>query len=128
MRVDAPRFVRRRLGLTPLIDVIFLLLLFFMLSSTFSRFSQVPVEGGAAGGAGGKRPDAMISVRAGDVRLNGEGIETGAIAVRLAGLREVGAENLVILVEQGATSQDFVSVLEAASQSGLKVSVSRRGG
>ena len=32
---------RRRLGLTPLIDVIFLLLLFFMLSSTFSRFSDL---------------------------------------------------------------------------------------
>ena len=56
MRVDTPRFARRRLGLTPLIDVIFLLLLFFMLSSTFSRFSQVPVEGGAAGGGTGNRP------------------------------------------------------------------------
>ena len=89
MRVDAPRFVRRRLGLTPLIDVIFLLLLFFMLSSTFSRFSQVPVEGGTAGRAGGNRPDAMISVRANDVRLNGEGIETGAIAARLAELKDV---------------------------------------
>ena len=31
---------RRRLPLTPLIDVIFLLLLFFMLSSTFTRFSD----------------------------------------------------------------------------------------
>lgn len=128
MRVDAPRFVRRRLGLTPLIDVIFLLLLFFMLSSTFSRFSQVPVEGGASGGSGANRPDAMISVRPGDVRLNGEAVETGAIAARLAELKQVGAENLVILVETDATSQDFVSVLEAASGSGLKVSVSRRGG
>jgi biopolymer transport protein ExbD len=128
LRVDAPRFARRRLGLTPLIDVIFLLLLFFMLSSTFSRFSQVPVEGGAAGGGDGDRPDAMISVRADQVRLNGEGIEAGAIAARLAELSELGAKNLVILVEPGATSQDFVSVLEATSASGLKVSVSRRGG
>lgn len=127
MRVDAPRFARRRLGLTPLIDVIFLLLLFFMLSSTFSRFSQVPVEGGAAGGGAGNRPDVLISVRGDDVRLNGEGVEPGAIAARLTDLRDKGAENLVILVEPGATSQDFVSVLEATSALGFKVSVSRRG-
>ena len=38
--------------MTPLIDVIFLLLLFFMLSSTFTRFSDVEMEiGGGGGGA-----------------------------------------------------------------------------
>ncbi|WP_367714863.1 biopolymer transporter ExbD [Nitratireductor sp. GISD-1A_MAKvit] len=41
--------VRRRkpLSLTSLIDVIFLLLLFFMLSSTFTRFASVEISGGA---------------------------------------------------------------------------------
>jgi hypothetical protein len=82
----------------------------------------VPVEGGAAGGGAGDRPDAMISVHADQVRLNGEGIEAGAIAARLAELHELGAKSLVILVEPGATSQDFVAVLEATSASGLKVS------
>lgn len=38
--LSAPR-ARRRLSMTSLIDVIFLLLLFFMLSSTFSRFVEV---------------------------------------------------------------------------------------
>ncbi|MFN4160345.1 MAG: biopolymer transporter ExbD [Gemmobacter sp.] len=40
-RLAAP-LRRRRLALTSLIDVIFLLLLFFMLSSTFTRFGDLP--------------------------------------------------------------------------------------
>jgi biopolymer transport protein ExbD len=35
--------------LTPLIDVIFLLLLFFMLSSTFTRFAEVPLTNAGGG-------------------------------------------------------------------------------
>ena len=36
------------MALTPLIDVIFLLLLFFMLSSTFSRFGEIKLDLGGA--------------------------------------------------------------------------------
>lgn len=36
--------IRRRLSITPLIDVIFLLLLFFMLDTTFVRFSEIEVS------------------------------------------------------------------------------------
>ncbi|MGP9789213.1 ExbD/TolR family protein [Roseinatronobacter sp. NSM] len=35
---------RKRLSMTSLIDVIFLLLLFFMLSSTFARQGEVPLD------------------------------------------------------------------------------------
>ncbi|WP_253285859.1 MULTISPECIES: biopolymer transporter ExbD [unclassified Ruegeria] len=50
MRNTAP-FVRRRMSMTPLIDVIFLLLLFFMLSSTFSRFSEIELSSATQGAA-----------------------------------------------------------------------------
>lgn len=42
-------FRRRALSMTSLIDVIFLLLLFFMLSSTFSKFSEVELLSAGAG-------------------------------------------------------------------------------
>ena len=40
---------RRRLSMTSLIDVIFLLLLFFMLTSTFTRFSEVELTAAGSG-------------------------------------------------------------------------------
>ncbi|MEM8921756.1 MAG: biopolymer transporter ExbD, partial [Pseudomonadota bacterium] len=46
----ALRRVRRRgrSSITSLIDVIFLLLLFFMLASTFTRFSEVDIAAASA--------------------------------------------------------------------------------
>jgi biopolymer transport protein ExbD len=41
MRAEARRPRRRTIALTSLIDVIFILLLFFLLSSTFSRFGEL---------------------------------------------------------------------------------------
>ena len=44
MRIDAAAVRKRKpLSLTSLIDVIFLLLLFFMLTSTFTRFARVEI-------------------------------------------------------------------------------------
>lgn len=40
-----------RIGLTPLIDVVFILLLFFMLASNFNRWQQQPVNSASSGGA-----------------------------------------------------------------------------
>ena len=49
---------RRRASITSLIDVIFLLLLFFMLASTFSKFSEMDIA--VAGTAGSE--DALAEV------------------------------------------------------------------
>lgn len=54
---------RKRLSMTPLIDIIFLLLLFFMLSSTFTRFGEVTLfAGGASGGDGSDVPPLFLRV------------------------------------------------------------------
>lgn len=51
MRVDAQLSAPRRLSLTPLIDVVFLLLIFFMLASTFMKFTHLEVSGSRPGQA-----------------------------------------------------------------------------
>ncbi|MBK5930440.1 ExbD/TolR family protein [Halochromatium salexigens] len=44
MRLELPARPRRRpIGLTPLIDVVFILLLFFMLASTLTRLHAIPL-------------------------------------------------------------------------------------
>lgn len=127
MHIEAPRFARRRLALTPLIDIIFLLLLFFMLSSTFSRFAEVPVQGGVAGAGRGERPDVLISITAGSVRLNGANITLDGVRGRLEELKLLGAERAMITVGADATSQALVDVLDAASGAEIQVSVARGG-
>lgn len=125
MHIEMTRFTRRRLTLTPLIDVIFLLLLFFMLSSTFSRFSQVPVAAPATGAAASPgRAGALLVVRAESYALNGEARELSSLAAALEEVMAKGAERLMIIVDETASAQNFVGALEAAEAAGIPVAVS----
>ncbi|MDN5568957.1 MAG: biopolymer transporter ExbD, partial [Paracoccus sp. (in: a-proteobacteria)] len=46
-----PKRHTRRMSLTPMIDVVFLLLIFFMLASRFGMDVALPIAGGAEGAA-----------------------------------------------------------------------------
>lgn len=65
--------------MTSLIDVIFLLLLFFMLSSTFTKFSEVDLAAGAGAGGGqqlepGTRP-VFVQLSNDSMRMNGQDVD-----------------------------------------------------
>jgi biopolymer transport protein ExbD len=107
--------------LMPLVDVIFLLLTFFMLSSNLSPFSSLMLgelrreaEGGAAApGPAEARPDLIVTVLHGEVRANGRALVPTALPAEAERLRGEGAESAVVFVRPSATAQDVVTVLEA---------------
>ena len=98
-------FRRRALSLTPLVDVIFLLLLFFMLTSTFSRYGEIEIA--AASGGGSNPADRMQFLQLGEdrLRLAGQEVAMSALSGRLAGATllvsldgEVRAQRLIDLM------------------------------
>jgi len=117
---------RKRLSLTPLIDVIFLLLLFFMLSSTFTRFSEVEIKSGSNSSGAVSTPDALLIVTAENTVLNGLAVTLQQLPTRLSELKKLGAKTLVIAVSQEVSSQKFVNILHTASNGPLTVSVARK--
>ncbi|MHA7884322.1 biopolymer transporter ExbD [Nitratireductor rhodophyticola] len=129
MRIDAAAVRKRKpLSLTSLIDVIFLLLLFFMLTSTFTRFARVEISGGpASASAGGKPPDVLIRVDdPASWRINGQTLAEEAAIVELARLKEAGAETAVLLVRGELTSQELVEAVESIRRNTeLNLSVAR---
>lgn len=113
MRIDAVLRPRRRLSMTSLIDVIFLLLLFFMLSSTFARFAEIEVSGGVASStAAGERPDVLLRYDGVEWRVNGLAIADDELEGELGRLSDAGAETAVLLVRGEMTSQDLISAVE----------------
>lgn len=97
--------------MTSLIDVIFLLLLFFMLTSTFSKFSEVELS--AAGSGTGSTADTkpiFLQLEIDEVRLNGESVSLENLATSQLGQAEDGA---VLLVALGAdvTAQRLTDLL-----------------
>ncbi|UUP15978.1 biopolymer transporter ExbD [Nitratireductor thuwali] len=113
MRIELAGVRKRPLSLTPLIDVIFLLLLFFMLSSTFTRFAEVEISGGRAGnGASAQRPDILIGIDGEAWRVNGLSLDADAAIEELTRLSENGAAKAVLLVRDGMNSQTLVGAVE----------------
>lgn len=108
---------RRRASITSLIDVIFLLLLFFMLSSTFSRFSQVELvsTAQAEGGAGEASTVQSLTVQADGVLINGLQQPDASIIATLDGLGSGGDLSLAVTAADGVTTQRFVDVLTILS-------------
>jgi len=122
------RSIGRPLSMTPLIDVIFLLLLFFMLTSTFTRFSEIelPLSGGAAAS---DPSGTLIFLRASETELllNGQEVSFESLKASLAAAPAETSKTLIVSATQEATTQRLVDIL--ASIRGVPdVSVSFLGG
>ncbi len=122
--IAAPVRPRRRLPLTPLIDVIFLLLLFFMLSSTFLRFSDVEVAAaqGTSGGSAGAGDIALLKLRFdGSLALGAETVEAARLPEAVAALADKGIGRLLLTADRGASVQALVEVLEIVERGTVPV-------
>lgn len=97
--------------MTSLIDVIFLLLLFFMLSSTFSKFGEVEMHVGGTG-TGSVQPDTMVFLRLEeeDLSLNGVSLDIPATVTRLS--QQTG-QTVVVSVQPNVTAQRMSDLLVA---------------
>lgn len=126
MRIEATLRRRRPLSLTSLIDIIFLLLLFFMLSSTFTRFGEVAITGGRASATAGDPPDILIRLTDETWSVNGLTFDQDSAVAELNRLRQGGAGSAVLAVRGAVTSQQLVTAVERIGrETGLTLSVAR---
>lgn len=125
--IRSSRRKRRRLALTPLIDVIFLLLLFFMLSSTFLRFADVEVAASRAGASAGAAPTTttLMKLRGdGTLALAGRTLALADLRNALVALKDGGTGRLVLTAERGSSVQDLVDVLAVLERGPVPVVLS----
>lgn len=108
--------------LTPLIDVVFLLLIFFMVSTTFKRESVLAVELPGAQGAPRELAAAEIMVRvdaAGTVAVNDEFLPDGEVGTVADALGRASGARVVVAADAAARHEAVVRVLDAAGRTGL---------
>ena len=114
--------------MTPLIDVIFLLLLFFMLSSTFSRFGEIELTGANASGAVEIAALLYVQLRGEEVVVNGQIATLEELGEILVVHAANGAKLVLVSMDAATTSQRFVDVYAVARAiDGLDVAVVRSG-
>ena len=108
-------------NLTPLIDVVFLLLIFFMVSTTFTRETRLSVELPEATGVAALSAAKMIEVSVaadGTYVVNGERLtrsDRDTLRTVLLPLSQQGTElPFVIIADAAATHQAVVTVMDVA--------------
>ncbi len=132
-----PRRNRRyRFSMTPLADVMFQLLIFFMLSANIAPYSMLDVRTGALSGGGGTTPDPDSETQPGrttDIRSTAVWTldETGTILAsgqrfdpaRLAALADAltaqGTRDVLVVLRRDVAVQQLVTVLQTLAARGI---------
>jgi biopolymer transport protein ExbD len=95
----APARSRRRPSLTPMIDVVFLLLVFFMLAARFGQEGALDLRIASTGTDAWQGPPRLVQIDTGTLRLNGRTYQQDALFQALTGLTET--QDDLILIEPG---------------------------
>ena len=112
--------------LTPLIDVVFLLLIFFMVSTSFIRETQFKIDLPEAAGELQVTEGAPleISISAdGEYSIDGQLLVNSQLDTLKRGLKEASGgdleRRLIVTADANATHQSVVQAMDAAGQVGL---------
>jgi biopolymer transport protein ExbD len=115
---------RRAIGLTPLIDVVFILLLFFMLASSLTRLNAVPLETSSVSGDGaGQSQSLLLRIQAdGSLDLNGESLPLSGLAAALSAW-QARAPTLGVVVQPAdrVALQQLMQVFDALAAADVPV-------
>ena len=114
------------INITPLIDVVFLLLIFFMLTTTFSRETRLLINLPEANADTAENQSSQIEIivaREGSYTVNGRALINSRIETLMRGLEiESGGDlnvPIILIADAEATHQSVVTAMDAISQSGF---------
>ena len=114
------------INITPLIDVVFLLLIFFMVTTTFSRETRLLVNLPEANAELVESQSAQIEIivaREGNYVINGRALVNNRIETLIRGLElESGGDRdlpIILIADAEATHQSVVTAMDAIGQSGF---------
>ena len=114
------------INLTPLIDVVFLLLIFFMVSTTFTRETQLSIDLPEAQGEPREADDREIEIlidEAGTFRVNGQGLVDNRMRTLQAAIYKISAGDttmpMTITADAQSAHEHVVRAMDAAGQMGF---------
>lgn len=126
MKFQRKQKIEVGLDLTSLIDVVFILLLFFILTTTFVRDSTLHITLPEANGQEPEKTELPIEIvitSSGDYRLNGQPLLNNSIDTLTRALAEVangGPETPITIIADAATThQSVVTAMDAVARAGF---------
>ncbi|MDR5651056.1 ExbD/TolR family protein [Ruixingdingia sedimenti] len=109
---------RRRLNLIPMIDVVFILLVFFMMSSRLTAERTLPLSFGGTGGSY-SGPPRLVELTGAGVTLNGRPVPRDMLAAELSPLMEKADDAVILRPREGADVQALFAVMDTLTAAGM---------
>jgi biopolymer transport protein ExbD len=106
------------MSLTPMIDVVFLLLIFFMLAARFGLEGSIELTAGRSG-AEYRGPPRLVEVFPDALSLNGVPMTAEQLAASLADLTVQADDTIVLRMRDGADVQRMTDVMEQLNADGF---------
>ena len=113
------------INLIPLIDVLLVILIFLMVTTTYARFSELQINLPEAKGDSAKEMPAQITVNVderGSYAVNATGVAFSGVESLVQALKAAAAKNpdpvIVISADAHATHQSVIRVMDAARRAG----------
>lgn len=126
MKFKRPQVESVEINLTPLIDCLLFILVFLLLSTTFTQESRINLTLPDAQGVPPKQFDQKVEVvvdPTGHYSVNGQAIDGQTVADLSAAIKSVAQERrdimFVIAADSKATHQDVIRVMDVAGQLGF---------
>jgi biopolymer transport protein ExbD len=114
------------INVTPLIDVVFLLLIFFMVSTTFTKDTRIAIELPEASGEQAQITEKQIEItvtRSGEFAVNEVKLINNKIDTLKSAIEKVSEGNssipLIITADSATPHQSVVTAMDAAGQLGF---------
>ncbi|NDY96348.1 ExbD/TolR family protein [Wenzhouxiangella limi] len=121
MRYRARQEEEQRVDISPLIDMVFILLIFFMVSTTFVRDMNLDLERPAASSAevASTKAIRLYIDSNGDTFLDGQPIRLWVIQSRLREMMQSsGSEQILVVTDEDVPSGRLVEVVDQARRAG----------
>ncbi|MEM9097984.1 MAG: biopolymer transporter ExbD [Pseudomonadota bacterium] len=113
---------RLKISLTPLIDVVFILLVFFMLASSFLDWRSIQVSSaGQPGSASGVQGSLLVDLSPQGVRLSGETMALEDLSAKVAArIQAKPDQRILIRPATGVDMQRMVTLLDRLAEAGAR--------
>ncbi len=110
---------RRRPSLTPMIDVVFLLLVFFMLAARFGVEGGLDLRIAGGGATAWVGPPRLVQIDADMVRLNGQPTDVAGLVSTLDRMTDTENDLILLQATEGTDLQRLLDVMAALNAADL---------
>jgi biopolymer transport protein ExbD len=123
MRYREKKTTEAVIDMTPMIDMVFILLIFFMVSTTFVKDMQIDIErpGAATQTVSSTKAVRLYIDKAGEVYLDGQPVRVWVIASRVRDLLAgQTSKSVLVVTDEGVPAGRLVEVVDQARQAGAE--------